>query len=402
LPPQVQVESRMEPLSSTIADINARNRAFWNRESAEAERRMADPCVLHRAIADIEAEARRLIPVKSQRSFELALQDAEALVHDPALLKQAHRQLARLHDLLAWLRFSISGASRVCRGYLDRLPSLFGSAKLVGGADLIPAAIAATEDADAAAREATAPISFEPDGAVEGKRQFRPTAFAPAGGLDGDWVRSQSRPAATMPYQFDRHATEEALRAACHKLPKRHDSATNVETAVSRLVTLAQALRNRPPASETAFSIASKSTCDTELRALSRHASALAEVLENLHQPTILALADDGFDSSFRTDLPAILRRMVLRADRATIPDQPPNAGRGAKRRQEPYVIARLAGSIYRDITGRIPTFTTYPITSAVSGLWPTFLKDVLSAIGVDGYGDRLMRTVAKEMKSRK
>jgi len=110
-------------------------------------------------------------------------------------------------------------------------------------------------------------------------------------------------------------------------------------------------------------------------------------------------LAAVGFATSLRTELPDTLRRMGRQADRATIRDQPANAGRGAKRQQQAYVIARVAGEIYRDITGRNPTFTTDPDTSARSGRWPTFLGEVLSAVGVDGYGDRSMRTVATEMR---
>jgi hypothetical protein len=89
----------------------------------------------------------------------------------------------KLHDLLALLRVGISGAARICGRYLDRLALLFDFTKPVGEAD--------------------------------GKQLFRPKAFAPTDGLDGAWVRSQSRPAATMPCQFDRHATEEALGDSC-------------------------------------------------------------------------------------------------------------------------------------------------------------------------------------------
>ena len=72
------------------------NRAFWEAESAQAERRMADPDVFHRATVDMHAEATKRLPVKHQKSFEQALQDAAALFEDPVLLKRTHRHLSRL------------------------------------------------------------------------------------------------------------------------------------------------------------------------------------------------------------------------------------------------------------------------------------------------------------------
>ena len=77
------------------AMINTRNRAFWDAESAQAERRMADPDIFSRAIADMHAEATRRLPVYYQKSFEQALQDAAALFEDPVLLKRTHRRLSR-------------------------------------------------------------------------------------------------------------------------------------------------------------------------------------------------------------------------------------------------------------------------------------------------------------------
>ena len=79
-----------------LAEINERNRKFWEAESAQAERRMADPDVFHRATLDMDGEAARLLPVYYQKSVEQALQDAEALFDDPALQKRAHRRLSRL------------------------------------------------------------------------------------------------------------------------------------------------------------------------------------------------------------------------------------------------------------------------------------------------------------------
>jgi hypothetical protein len=75
---------------SLSAMINERNRKFWQAESAQAERRIADPDIFSRATADMHAE------VYYQKSFEQALQDAEGLLEDSALQKWTHRRLPRL------------------------------------------------------------------------------------------------------------------------------------------------------------------------------------------------------------------------------------------------------------------------------------------------------------------
>ena len=85
----------MAQMLTLPAMINTRNRAFWEAESAQAERRMADPDIFSRAIADMHAEATKRLPVYYQKSFEQALQDAAALLNDPVLLKRTHRRLSR-------------------------------------------------------------------------------------------------------------------------------------------------------------------------------------------------------------------------------------------------------------------------------------------------------------------
>ena len=80
----------MAQMLTLPAMINTRNRTHWEAESAQAERRMADPDIFSRATADMHAE------VYYQKSFEQALQDAEGLLEDSALQKWTHRRLPRL------------------------------------------------------------------------------------------------------------------------------------------------------------------------------------------------------------------------------------------------------------------------------------------------------------------
>jgi hypothetical protein len=61
----------------TPASINEMNAKFWEVESKKAEQRMKDPLVRDIALARVESDFKRYIPVKYQISLELALVEAE-------------------------------------------------------------------------------------------------------------------------------------------------------------------------------------------------------------------------------------------------------------------------------------------------------------------------------------
>jgi hypothetical protein len=85
----------MAVLLTLLAQINERNREFWKAESARAGLRITDPDILRWATADVRREETRFLSVQYRKSFEQALQDAEASLDDPVLLKRTHRQLSR-------------------------------------------------------------------------------------------------------------------------------------------------------------------------------------------------------------------------------------------------------------------------------------------------------------------
>jgi hypothetical protein len=63
--------------NNTLEEINRRNTQFWEAQKVLVERRLADEAILATALEIIESEARRLVPVYFQKSFEEALWDAE-------------------------------------------------------------------------------------------------------------------------------------------------------------------------------------------------------------------------------------------------------------------------------------------------------------------------------------
>jgi hypothetical protein len=62
---------------TTTAELNEFYRKYWDGQKILMERRMAQGAVLEVAIEDLDAQCKRGVPVKFQKSFELALADAE-------------------------------------------------------------------------------------------------------------------------------------------------------------------------------------------------------------------------------------------------------------------------------------------------------------------------------------
>jgi hypothetical protein len=60
-----------------LVEFNRRNREFWAHQKILMGRRMADRAILETAVESVESEAKRQIAIRSQKSFEEALQDAE-------------------------------------------------------------------------------------------------------------------------------------------------------------------------------------------------------------------------------------------------------------------------------------------------------------------------------------
>jgi hypothetical protein len=60
-----------------LVEFNDKNREFWANQKILMDRRMADHAILETAIEMINSEAKRQVAIRSQKTFEAALQDAE-------------------------------------------------------------------------------------------------------------------------------------------------------------------------------------------------------------------------------------------------------------------------------------------------------------------------------------
>jgi hypothetical protein len=67
----------MRDLPPSPAELNRRNREFWEGESERAARRASEPLLLELAMEEQKSEALRGFPVYGQKTLERALADAE-------------------------------------------------------------------------------------------------------------------------------------------------------------------------------------------------------------------------------------------------------------------------------------------------------------------------------------
>jgi hypothetical protein len=203
----------------------------------------------------------------------------------------------------------------------------------------------------------------------------------------------------TLANGFDVASAEAALKAACGVLNARPEAEPTIARFVSVMGLIAVGSAGKPGTPPPAFTDGGRTASRRELDALAKHARALAECIDGLHQSSILSLVDVGILGAWRRDLPTELRHIARQANAADVSHLPRKATPGRLRDNRSLVVARNAGHAYRDLTGRLPTYTTDPATSARRGRWPTFLRSVFLAMRLGDYSDHFMRTVAEEMK---
>lgn len=189
------------------------------------------------------------------------------------------------------------------------------------------------------------------------------------------------------------------LDRACRRLRLRPDAEARIPAIVSVLMDVALTSPGKTGELPAVFSPIGRKTCERELAVLTAAATRLADALEQLHEPTVLALAQVGFAASQRRGLPDMLRAVGDQAKRADVSEVALRSGRGRRPDRRSEAVARIAGSAYRSLTGKRPTYTTDPTTSRRSGNWPAFLQAIFAAIGIEGAGDHWARTVADKMR---
>ena len=144
----------------------------------------------------------------------------------------------------------------------------------------------------------------------------------------------------------------------------------------------------------------------------------LTATLRELHQPTILALADAGFLGGERLALLGIAGRIaqaregasedelwLLRyaADCAGRSREGPTGGAPCKSRpinQRVRVIVRILYDQFYNLTGRRPTITVNPsLNSPASGAFLYLVRQVLAALAISASAEAAIRTELKDRR---
>lgn len=129
--------------------------------------------------------------------------------------------------------------------------------------------------------------------------------------------------------------------------------------------------RNRP---------ASLRASTEELRKLNSICEKLVEHINSMHQPSVSAFYSEagnlfGFaEQAHQVSESAVYALGCVEVD---------GSARGAGKKVEAAYVTELAASIFEDVTGKRPTFTSDTMTGQVSGVWRDFLGEFFRALNI-------------------
>lgn len=129
--------------------------------------------------------------------------------------------------------------------------------------------------------------------------------------------------------------------------------------------------RNRP---------ASVSASEVEIRKFQDLCGKLVNHIESMRKPSVSALSTEGY---IIFDLARELRKAQEIARHAYSGIEGETAG-GRPKKFEAAAVTEICASIFEQVSGKRPTFTTDHGTGAVSGAWPDVLQAVFKALYID------------------
>jgi hypothetical protein len=140
---------------------------------------------------------------------------------------------------------------------------------------------------------------------------------------------------------------------------------------------------------------ASQSATERDLLKLHDLCGKLVDHIEAMHDPAISALANEGFLA-----IPMAARlREIREVAREAFNECEGKEVRGRRPEIEAPHVSEIAGEIYQHITGRRPTFTSDPVTSEISGIWPDFLRSVFIALHIEASVASQARAASEKMR---
>ncbi|MGK0225112.1 MAG: hypothetical protein ACI9ON_004372 [Limisphaerales bacterium] len=130
-----------------------------------------------------------------------------------------------------------------------------------------------------------------------------------------------------------------------------------------------------------------------ELRKFQYYCKRLADQIETLRRPSVLALSDEGV-AVF--DLYENLRQAEETAQYASGRLETSSKG-GRPKKIQAASVTSICAKLFEEISGRHPTFTTDPHTSLISGDWPAFLETVFEALYIDASVASQVRAISQK-----
>jgi hypothetical protein len=160
--------------------------------------------------------------------------------------------------------------------------------------------------------------------------------------------------------------------------------------------------RSKPDQAGNAFKRANRRTCEAQLRSILNAADALISAVNELHEPTILALAQVGV---MRTDLllrATHIKEVVGRADLSQVVSRLP---KGRPSDEFARDIASHLASNFQLITGKRPTIGvhagTHPETGQAYGPFIELVTRVFAAMGIRARPEFFAREAVKDFTDR-
>lgn len=144
--------------------------------------------------------------------------------------------------------------------------------------------------------------------------------------------------------------------------------------------------RNRP---------ASQKASEAEIRKFAKLVENLETHINLMHEPAISTLYQHGchvFELAQELEAMREASRWVFHELNVQSPP------RGAGKKIGAAMITQMASSIYSNVTGMRPTFTTDPFSGAVSGTWPDFLGNIFSALSIHASVASQARLLSEKM----
>jgi predicted O-linked N-acetylglucosamine transferase (SPINDLY family) len=141
----------------------------------------------------------------------------------------------------------------------------------------------------------------------------------------------------------------------------------------------------------------------TEMRDLMALCEKLRGHIENMHQPAVSALMDEGAKLfTFASEV----AQMAEIAGISIGSIDAKKAAKGAKSKIVAAQVTEMAAHLYEDMTGRHATYTTHsndlhPSGPSISGQWLTFLKAIFQALNIQASVEAQTK-IHKELNTRK